>query len=98
TDMLQTKFKYEDDSLKTVNRGKHDNCDKWELTGSGSDEVDEITEINNCGREDKGSEEIDKNNETHTKTAETAHIIQQYQLHKIVHSTTIRPFIASFTY
>ena len=96
--MLPTTFEYKDDGLETVNRGKHDNCDKWELTGSGCDEVDEITEINNCCREDKGSEEIDKNNETHTKATKTTHIIQQYQLHKIVHRTTIRPFIESCTY
>ena len=87
--MLPTTFEDEDNCLKTVDRSQHDNCNKWELTVSRGDFVNEITEINHRCRKDKRSEEIDKDDESHTEATESAHVIEQNQLHKIVNSTRV---------
>jgi len=48
------------------------------------DPVNEIGEIATGCRKNDGSEEIDENNESHGKAAETTEVLQENQLSQIV--------------
>jgi len=74
--MLPASFENEYYGLKTVNRCKQDNGDKWELTTAGSDEIDKVSEVDDRCRKDESSEEIDEHDEPHTETTKSAHIVQ----------------------
>jgi len=87
--MLPTTFENEHDCLKTIYSCEHNNGNQRELTRARRNEIDEIAKIDDSSRKDKGAEEINEHNESHTEAAESAHVIQEDQFKEIVHSTII---------
>lgn len=86
TDMLPLALDDEDDSLKTIDRGDHDDGDERELTGSGGNEIDQVAKIDaNRGKHDC-AEKVDKDDEAHRKAAEATEVLEPNQFSEIVNS------------
>ena len=75
-DMLPPTLENENNSLETVNGCEHDDGDKRELSALGGNEIYEVSEVDDRCRKNESSKEIDKNDEPHTETAKSAHVVQ----------------------
>ena len=84
--VLPLAFKNEDDGLKTVDGGYHDDGDEREGTCAAGDHVDEVAEVDTGSWQDECSEEIQEYDETHREAAEAAQVIDPNQFGQIVDS------------
>lgn len=79
SDVLPLSFEDENKSLETIGACYHDDRDQGKLTLIGGDVVNEESEISASGRQDDGSEKIDKDDESHTETTESAQFLKPNQ-------------------
>jgi hypothetical protein len=85
SDMLPLPLQNEDERLQTVDGRYHDNRDDWELAFMGRNQVDKVTKIDTRRWKDDRTEKIDENDESHTETTETAHLLNPYQFCQVVY-------------
>lgn len=84
SDMLPLTFEDEDKCLKTIHGCYHNDGDQWEWTGMTGNQVDEVPQVYSGRWQDDCTEKINKHDESHTETAETAHFLDPDQFSQIV--------------
>lgn len=52
----------------------------------GCDEVDEVSKVDGCGRENESSKQVNEHDESHTEAAEATQVLEEHKLSQVVDS------------
>lgn len=76
----------ENQRLQTVNDRNHDNGNERERCRPRCNNVNQVAKVDTHRWKHDSTNKINKNNHSHTHTAETTHIVKSHQLSKVMHS------------
>jgi hypothetical protein len=82
--MLPLSLENEDESLKTIDGTNHSKRDVRNGSSTGSQDVDEVTNVDTGRGENDGTAKINEHNEPHTETAETTKLLELHELDQVV--------------
>jgi hypothetical protein len=82
--VLPLSLENEDKSLKSVDSTNHSKRDVRNGSSAGSQDVDEVTNVNTGRWKNNGTAKINEHNESHTETAETTELLKLHELDQVM--------------